>query len=72
MAFANDHQACVAQWIARPPPKGKVVGSNPTSGAFWGFGTLECVNKRAIWCGRAEQKLHRTGFEPAPPSETRT
>ena len=35
MGFANDHLACVAQWIARPPPKGKVVGSNPTSGAFF-------------------------------------
>ena len=26
--------ACVAQWIARLPPKEKVAGSNPASGVF--------------------------------------
>jgi hypothetical protein len=28
-------RACVAQWIARLPPKEKVVGSNPTSGVHF-------------------------------------
>ena len=52
-----NRRACVAQWIARLPPKEKVVGSNPTSGVrFDCFKSFEIIYSNKGGCssnGRA-------------------
>jgi hypothetical protein len=35
-------RACVAKWISRSPPKGKIVGSSPIVGMFCYTKPCEC------------------------------
>ena len=60
----------VAQWIARLPPKQKVVGSNPTSGVTFCIGSMLRTAKRVVPTGARTRNLLLRRQAPCPLGHT--